>query len=145
MSSLRELLASAVAQGASDVHLKVGRPPIFRIQGELLIQGDQLLTTEELVSVGDDIIPAHVRKQYEADHETDFSLQEEGVGRFRCTAFNTQQVPAFALRYVKTKVPTIAELNLPPTLHQIALAPRGIVLAAGTTGCGKSTTLAALL
>ncbi|TAN37760.1 MAG: PilT/PilU family type 4a pilus ATPase [Verrucomicrobia bacterium] len=145
MSSLRELLSAAIAQNASDIHLKLGRPPFFRVHGKLTPQGERPLTSDELLRVGTEIIPAHARRSYEANHEADFSLTEEGVGRFRCTVFNTQMTPSFALRHVKTKVPTFDELGLPPILKGIALAPRGIVLAAGTTGCGKSTTLAALL
>jgi twitching motility protein PilT len=145
MSSLRELLASAVKQGAADVHLKPGQPPIFRIHGELTPQNYQALTPANLETIAGDIIPAHVRKQYETSHEADFSHQEDRVGRFRATVFNTQQVPSFALRYVRTQIPTFEELGLPAILQKIAMTPRGIVLASGTTGSGKSTTLAALI
>jgi pilus retraction protein PilT len=145
MSSLRELLTAAVAQGAADVHLKLGQPPIFRVHGELVAQTFQALTAAQLEAIAQDLIPSHVRQQYATHHETDFSHQEEGVGRFRATVFNTQMVPAFALRYVKTTIPSFAELGLPPILQQIAHTQRGIVLAAGTTGSGKSTTLAALV
>ena len=145
MSSLRELLAAAVAQGAADVHLKVGQPPIFRVNSELVPQSYQPLTAASLEAIAKDIIPPHICEQYAQNHEADFSHQEEGVGRFRATVFNTQQVPAFALRYVKTKIPSFAALGLPEILQKIALTPRGIVLAAGSTGSGKSTTLAALI
>ena len=145
MSSLRELLSAAIAQGASDIHLKPDRPPLFRIDGNLIIQGTRPLTPDDLLHIEAEILPAHVRHDYAAHHEADFSMTETGVGRFRCTIFNTQRTPTFALRHVKTRIPTFAELGLPPVLKELALAPRGIVLAAGTTGCGKSTTLAALL
>ncbi len=145
MSSLRELLTAAVAQGAADIHLKPGQPPIFRIHGELVPQNYQPLTPANLEAIAGDIIPLHIRKQYEANHEADFSHQEDRVGRFRATVFNTQMVPSFALRYVKTKIPSFSDLGLPPILQKIAMFPRGIVLAAGTTGSGKSTTLAALI
>ena len=145
MSSLRELLTAAVAQGAADVHLKLGQPPIFRIHSDLVTQNFQPLTADQLVAIAQDLIPPHIRPQYEAHHEADFSHQEEGVGRFRATVFNTQLVPAFALRYVKTSIPSFAALGLPPILQKIALTPRGIVLATGSTGSGKSTTLAALV
>jgi len=145
MSSLRELLAAAVAQGAADVHLKHGQPPIFRVNNELVTQRYQALTAASLEAIAQDIIPPHISQQYLANHEADFSHQEEGVGRFRATVFNTQMVPAFALRYVKTTIPSFADLGLPPILQKIAMTHRGIVLAAGSTGSGKSTTLAALL
>ena len=145
MSSLRELLAAAVALGAADVHLKLGQPPIFRVGNELTAQNYQPLTAASLDAIAKDLIPPHVREQYAQHHEADFSHQEEGVGRFRATVFNTQQVPAFALRYVKTTIPSFAALGLPAILQKIALTPRGIVLAAGSTGSGKSTTLAALI
>ena len=145
MSSLRELLSAAVAQGASDVHLKPGRPPLFRVHGELIAQGTQALDHATLLRIGIEIIPPHVRRHYDTNHEADFALVEEGVGRFRCTVFNTQTIPAFTLRYVKTHVPTFEELGLPAVLKGVALTPRGIVIAAGATGSGKSTTLAALV
>ncbi len=145
MSSLRELLAVAVAQGAADVHFKLGQPPIFRVNSDLIVQNYQPLTAANLEAIAQDIIPPHIREQYAANHEADFSHHEEGVGRFRATVFNTQMVPAFALRYVKTTIPSFAGLGLPPILQQIALTQRGIVLATGSTGSGKSTTLAALL
>jgi twitching motility protein PilT len=138
-------LSIAIAQDASDIHLKPGRPPLLRLLGVLVPHGSKPLAADDLRRIGTEIIPAHVQRTYETHHEADFALTEEGVGRFRCTVFNTQMTPSFALRHVKTKIPTFEELGLPPVLKGVVLAPRGIVLAAGTTGCGKSTTLAALL
>ena len=145
MSALRELLSQAVARGASDIHLKVDSPALFRCNGALIEAGPQRYAADALNRVVAEILPAHERRHYELEHESDFSMREEGVGRFRVTVFNSHGLPAIALRYVRTQIPTFAELHLPPTLEQIALAPRGIIIAAGSTGCGKSTTLAAML
>ncbi|MCX6996786.1 MAG: PilT/PilU family type 4a pilus ATPase, partial [Kiritimatiellaeota bacterium] len=111
----------------------------------LITQNYQPLTPANLETIANDILPGHVRRLYETNHEADFSHQEEHVGRFRVAVFTTQMVPSFALRYVKTAIPSFGDLGLPPILQKIAMTPRGIVLAAGSTGSGKSTTLAALI
>lgn len=145
MAVLSELLRKAVAIGVSDVHLKSGRRPFFRKNGSLTESDEALLTAETLAVIAKAIIPAHQRPAFEACREVDFSHHEEGVGRFRVNAFRAQGIPTFAMRYVQTRIPTFDDLNLPPQLRKLALAPRGIVIVSGTTGSGKSTTLAAMI
>jgi twitching motility protein PilT len=100
---------------------------------------------EWLDTVLKSIVPIHARPRFEADREIDFSYHCVGAGRFRTNVFQQRGTFAIAMRYVKTKVPSFTELGLPEQLKKIAEAPRGIVLLSGTTGSGKSTTLAAML
>ncbi|MDA0323408.1 MAG: PilT/PilU family type 4a pilus ATPase [Verrucomicrobia bacterium] len=145
MSIIHDLLASAVESGASDVHLKFGKGPILRISGALVASRFDALSAEDLTEIVDDIMPPHLTEPYASFHEADFSHEEEGVGRFRVNVFKAQQIPALAMRHVKTNIATCEELNLPPQIAELSKIKRGIVLLAGTTGSGKSTTLAALV
>ncbi len=145
METFRRILTAAVQGGSSDIHLKVGAPIIFRINRKLVAVEGPIPTEEWMGTVLDNIIPKHVRAIYEKDHECDFSYFLPEVGRFRTNCFHQRGSPCLAMRFVKTQVPTFEELGLLPTLRQIAETPRGIVLLAGTTGSGKSTTLAAMI
>lgn len=145
MSMLREILSRAVAAEASDIHITVGNAPLFRIHGELHNDTSEPLDAHALQGMVTDVMPNHLRTHYEETHEADFSIQEDGVGRFRVNVFLAQGVPAMALRHVKTEIPTFEELNLPSQLKELAQIPRGVVLVSGTTGSGKSTTLAAIV
>ncbi|MGD9873441.1 MAG: type IV pilus twitching motility protein PilT [Kiritimatiellia bacterium] len=145
MSILRELLAQAVAAGASDIHLKAGNVPVFRISGTLTPQGKQIVTPEVMDSYLKGTLPTRLTRQFEIEHEADFSLAEEDVGRFRVNAFVCQGNANMVLRNIKNKIPTFEQLHLPPQLKKFADISRGIVLASGTTGSGKSTSLAAIM
>ena len=145
MSVLRELLAEAVRLGASDIHLKFNQLPALRINGALTGFGQTRLSTEHLFEVAENLIPSYQTKKWEQEHEVDFALLEDGVGRFRVNIYMSQGAPCFTLRHVKSEVPRIDSLNLPPVLGNLALSQRGIILMAGTTGSGKSTTLAAMI
>ena len=145
MSIIHDLLASAVESGASDVHLKSDKEPVLRVSSALVSSRFDALSADDLVQIVDDLLPPHLTEQYATYHEADFSHHEEGVGRFRVNVFKAQQIPALAMRHVKTTIETIDELNLPPQIADLAKIQRGIVLLAGTTGSGKSTTLASLI
>jgi len=145
MSLLRELFEKAVGEGCSDIHLKAGAEPFFRVHGTLRHSGFEQLTPEYMVAITKELLPQYLEKNFEAEHEADFSHSEEGLGRFRVNIFLSQGVPTIAMRYVKSKVPTFEELRLPLHLKNLAQAERGIILLAGTTGSGKSTTLAAII
>ncbi|HTI70876.1 MAG TPA: PilT/PilU family type 4a pilus ATPase [Candidatus Limnocylindria bacterium] len=142
---LRGILKAAVQGGASDVHIKVSTPVIVRISRQLVAVDAPTPTDEWVNNIVAAIVPPHARKRLEEDREVDFSYFEPGVGRFRTNVFQQRGSLALAMRYVKTQVPAFEELGLLPVLKTIALAPRGIVLVAGTTGSGKSTTLAAMI
>ncbi|MEN9674770.1 MAG: hypothetical protein RIS76_666 [Verrucomicrobiota bacterium] len=145
MELLRGVLKAAVEGGASDVHIKVGAPFVLRINRQLVAVEAPHPTDLWMNSVVEKIVPPHAKKRIEEDREVDFSYYEPGVGRFRTNIFQQKGSFALAMRYVKTQVPGFDELGLLPVLKDIASSHRGIVLVAGTTGSGKSTTLAAML
>lgn len=145
MELFHKILAAAVKGGSSDVHIKVGTPVIFRINRQLIAVEAPLPTEEWMNKVVDAMIPKHLKKRFDDEHEIDFSYFVEGVGRFRTNVFQQRGQNCIAMRYVKTNVPDFDQLGLPHTLKKIAEAPRGIVLVAGSTGSGKSTTLAAMI
>ena len=145
MSIIKPLLEKAVAQDASDVHIKPHRVPCYRVHGTLVESGFEDVTPEHMTEIVRDIMPGYLVETYSSTHEADFSLQEEGVGRFRVNVFVSQGIPTIAMRYVKGTIPTFEKLRLPPQMKALANAERGIILLAGTTGSGKSTTMAALI
>ena len=145
MELFYKILKTAVDGHASDVHVKIGTPIIFRINRELIAIECPYPTEEWMNHVVATITPAHLKKRIEDDREADFSYYVPGVGRFRTNLFQQRGQWALAMRYVKTNVPSFEELGLLPQIRQIAESPRGIVLVAGSTGSGKSTTLAAMI
>ncbi len=145
MFQIDKLLINAVEMHASDIHLKVGQTPYLRLHSVLTPSNLPILSPEDLHSAIQHILPAHLVTHYKEEHEADFSHSVEGAGRFRVNAFMSQGQPALAFRHVKTKVPTVDELNLPQSIKTIANSQRGIIIVSGATGSGKSTTLASML
>jgi twitching motility protein PilT len=145
MELFHKILKIAINGAASDVHIKVGTPVIFRINRELVAVECPFPTTEWMKKVVETIIPAHLKKRLEEEREVDFSYFVPEVGRFRTNLFQQRGQWCLAMRYVKTHVASFEELGLLEQIKQIAQSPRGIVLVAGATGCGKSTTLAAMV
>ncbi|MBN1672917.1 MAG: PilT/PilU family type 4a pilus ATPase [Kiritimatiellae bacterium] len=145
MSMLRELLEKAAESEASDIHIKSGQRPFFRIHGKLTETEFSEFSADYVRELVEDILPDHMREPYTRDHEADFSHEEGDTMRFRVNVFLSHGDPALAMRHVKTKIPSLSDLNLPDIMENLALSPRGIIIASGTTGSGKSTTLAALI
>jgi twitching motility protein PilT len=145
MELFRRILATGVEGGASDVHIKIGTPVIFRISRRLVAIEAPTPTEEWMENVVKSICPRHLTRRLDEEHEIDFSYFLPGVGRFRTNLFQQRGQFCLAMRHVKTQVPAFEELGLLPILKDIAVAPRGIVLLAGSTGSGKSTTLAAMI
>lgn len=145
MSILKELLERAIAIESSDVHIKQDQQPFFRVGGELKPSGFTETDAETMEDILNDILPEEHRERFRLEHELDFSHKEDDVGRFRVNVFVAQGAPALALRHVRDDIPTIEQLNLPPALHRLSDLTRGIVLLCGTTGAGKSTTLASII
>lgn len=143
--TFRAILQGAVQSGASDIHLKPDAPVVFRVGRQLKPVDVRKPTLEWLNAVLQEIIPAHFAERYARDHEVDFAIAVEGLGRFRANAFQQRGVPTLALRVVKTQIRDFGELNLPEVLRRLAESPRGIVIIAGAIGSGKSTTLAAMI
>jgi len=145
MELFYKILKTAVQGGASDIHLKIGTPVVFRINRELVAVESPHPTLEWMNKVVQNVAPAHLTKKLDEEREVDFSYFVPEVGRFRTNLFQQRGEWCLAMRYVKTTVPSFEELGLLPQLRTLAESPRGILLVAGSTGCGKSTTLAALL
>src|SRR5436190_1309374 len=145
MEIFQRILQAAVEGGASDVHIKIDAPVIFRINRQLLAIEAPLPTTAWVNKVVQGIVPIHMQRRLEDDREIDFSYYLPGTGRFRTNLFQQRGQFCLSMRYVKTHVPSFEQLGLLPILKKIAESPRGIVLLAGSTGCGKSTTLAAMI
>ena len=145
MELFNKILKTAVDGGASDVHLKIGTPVIFRINRELIAVDAPFPTIEWMNKVVENITPAHLKKRLDEEREVDFSYFAPEVGRFRTNLFQQRSQWALAMRHVKTRVPSFEELGLLPQIKKLGESPRGIVLIAGSTGSGKSTTLAAML
>lgn len=145
MELFHRILQTAVEGGASDVHIKIGGPVIFRINRQLIAIEAPLPAAEWVDMIVEKIVPKHAKKRLEENREVDFSYFVHGIGRFRTNVFQQRGEFCLSMRYVKTQVPSFEELGLLPVLKKIAESPRGIVLLAGSTGCGKSTTLAAMI
>ena len=145
MELFKKILKLAVDGGASDIHVKVGTPVILRISRQLIAIECPFPTAEWMANVVKNIVPPHLTERLLADREIDFSYNVPGIGRYRTNHFQQRGEWCLAMRYVKATVPTFEELGLLEQIKAIADSPRGIVLLAGTTGSGKSTTLAAMI
>jgi twitching motility protein PilT len=141
-----ELLTVAVQSGASDLHLKVGSYPMMRVNGTLTVcSEDKRLDRSDTESMADTLFSADQREKFRRAQEVDLAYSVPGLGRFRCNVYQQRGTIALVLRVIPTRVKGIDELGLPPVLKTIAQEERGLVLVTGTTGSGKSTTLAAMI
>ena len=145
MELFKKILKAAVDGVASDIHLKVGTPVVFRINRELVSIECPVPTLEWMNKIVQTVTPPHLVKRLDEDREVDFSYYIPEVGRFRTNVFQQRGQWALAMRHVKSNVPSFEQLGLLEQIKSIAESPRGIVLLAGSTGCGKSTTLAAMI
>ena len=141
----KSVLQHMIQANASDLHLKVGRPPTLRIDGHMQALEMQPLKQEDLRSLAEQIMAPKNIKEFSEQKESDFALAVPGIGRFRVNAYQQRGTIAYALRTVPFQAKTIAELNLPEVCERIALMPRGLILVTGITGSGKSTALASML
>lgn len=143
---LAEIAKDAVRAGASDLHLKVGQPPLMRVHGEIRpLAGYAVVTQVELARSLWDIMSPIQQERFKATNECDLATNFSDVARFRVNVFRQQGKIGAVLRAIPTQIRTIDELKLPPVLKSMAAARHGLVLVTGATGCGKSTTLAAML
>ncbi len=147
MVDIDEILKTAVHKKASDIHIKVGLPPFFRINKKLYPQNEfERITTEHIKAYIKKIVASEIKiTELFKKGEIDISYSIPGVSRFRVNVYKQRGTFAFAFRILKTKIPTIEELHLPEKLKDIALEKRGLVLVTGPTGSGKSTTLASMI
>ncbi|UCD04837.1 MAG: PilT/PilU family type 4a pilus ATPase [candidate division WOR-3 bacterium] len=142
---LKTLLEKMVKVNASDIHLKAGSPPVFRVDGKLAEEKGESLTPESLKAMAYQIMTPTQQQMFERMKEMDFAIGVRGVGRFRVNVFLQRGSIAIAMRAIPMSVRRIEELNLPTILKDLSLKPRGMILCTGTTGSGKSTTLAAMI
>jgi twitching motility protein PilT len=143
---VNELLKLAVEAGASDLHLKVGSYPMMRVRGNLVPASEEArLTHEETVGMAAAVMSTQQRQKFKDSLEIDLAYSVPGLGRFRCNVFQQRGTIGLVLRVIPIGVKSVEELGLPQILKTIASEERGLVLVTGTTGSGKSTTLAALV
>jgi twitching motility protein PilT len=144
--NINDLLHMMIEKRASDMHLKEGRPPLIRVDGNILPLDDmEILSRQDMKEMMYALMDDKQRKKFEETNEMDLAYNLEGVARFRANAFQQMGKYEIVLRAIPIKIPSIEEMNLPAALSDIALLNRGLVLVTGTTGSGKSTTLASMI
>jgi len=143
---VNDLLKLAVESGASDLHLKVGSYPMLRVRGVLVpALSDKRVDHDDMVAMAAAVLPTASRERFKEQHEVDLAYSVNGLGRFRCNAFQQRGTIGMSFRVIPMKAATIEDLALPKVLKTIAAEERGLILVTGTTGSGKSTTLAAMI
>jgi len=143
--NLREALEELVRRGGSDLHLKVGRPPVVRVNGDLFDTSLPVLRPEDIKRCAEQTLSPKQRESFAERKEIDFAIGVQGLGRFRTNIFQQRGTLGMAFRAIPVDVPALETLELPAVLGELALLPRGLILVTGITGSGKSTTLAAML
>lgn len=144
--TINELLTLAVENNASDLHIKVGTYPIIRVNGELVPMDNKgAITQGDAVSILSAVMNEAQKKRYLERKEIDLSYGISGLGRFRVNIFQQRGTVGIVFRVIPMKMATVEELVLPKIIEKLSLEPRGLILVTGTTGSGKSTTLAAMI
>ena len=144
--NINDLLKIAVERKASDLHLKVGSHPVIRIDGDLTSLTElKRLMQEDTIAMAFSIMNARQKQRFKEEFELDIAYSVPGLGRFRCNVFQQRGAVGLVLRVIPARIQSIRELMLPPVLERISEERRGLILCTGTTGSGKSTTLAAMI
>ena len=142
---IHDLLRKMIEVNGSDLFLTAGFPPAIKVDGRVKPVTDQPLTAQQSAALVRSIMNDRQTKEFDATKECNFAIAPPRIGRFRVSAFIQQGCSGAVMRTINTKIPTFEELDLPPTLKDVAMTKRGLVLIVGGTGSGKSTTLAAML
>jgi len=142
---IQDILIQAKEKGASDVHLNIGIPPVFRLNGKMTKTEFPVLKPEDVHKMIYSIIFEKQKKDFEKDKQLDFSYEIEGVSRFRINIFRHRLGEAAVIRLIPTEILSVEQLGLPDVITTLTEKDKGIVLVTGPTGSGKSTTLAALI
>jgi twitching motility protein PilT len=144
--NLDEILKVALKGGASDIHLKSGLPPMFRVDGALVpLKNGERLLPEDMVKIAQSIMNDVQRARFEEKRECDLAYGIAGLGRFRVNVFQQRGTVGIVFRVIPFGVKTMDQLHLPKVIEKIAMEHRGLILVTGTTGSGKSTTLASMI
>ncbi len=141
----RAAIVEMIQRGASDLHLKGGRPPTIRVNGTLQVLAQPQLKPEELKTLAESLMTPRQLAEFIENKEADFGIGVPGIGRFRTNVYLQRGSIAFVFRAIPYEVRSVRELLLPTVLEEIAAKPRGLVLVTGITGSGKSTALAAII
>ncbi|WP_077367735.1 type IV pilus twitching motility protein PilT [Anaerosalibacter sp. Marseille-P3206] len=142
---LIDLIRTGTSKNASDIHITVGVPPVFRINGELHEYGEESLRPDDTKKLVEAVLEEKQLIELNEKGEVDTSFSSPGVGRFRVNAYKQRGSYCMALRIIPLRIPTIDELGLPQIVKELARVPRGLILVTGPTGSGKSTTLASII
>ncbi len=143
---LNQILVEALSQEASDIHIKAGAPPIFRVNGALKAWNKlKPFDLNDVSKIAFDLMNDWQKERFIKNREVDMGYEVYGLGRFRVNVFQQRGKMRIALRIVPYQIKNLEELHLPPVLKDIALEQRGLILVTGTTGSGKSTTLASMI
>ena len=146
MMTLDECLKKIVEYGASDLHIKAGRPPLMRLKGDLVpIENTEPISPEDVQKQIYSVTSSMQQKRLEEDKELDFSFQIRGLARFRGNVFYQRGMISAVFRVIPSKIPSIEQLGLPPVLKELIARHQGLFLVTGPTGSGKTTTLASLV
>jgi twitching motility protein PilT len=144
--NINDLLKMAIERKASDLHLKVGSHPVLRIDGELTSLGElKRLMQEDTIAMAFSIMNARQKQRFKEDLELDIAYSVPGLGRFRCNVFQQRGAVGLVMRVIPARIMSVRELMLPAAIERICEERRGLVLCTGTTGSGKSTTLASMV
>ncbi len=145
MNDIHRMLSTMIDQDASDLHIRVGCPPIFRVSGALYHAKTSPLTLDDIQNILKTLLTGEQLTRYSRDLELDVGVGLSSVGRFRLNVAQQRGTPSISIRSIKTVVPSFHELNLPSVILDIAMKKRGLILVTGTTGSGKSTLLASMI
>jgi twitching motility protein PilT len=143
---INELLKKASALQASDLHIKVGSPPVLRIFGELTpLTSEKKLAHEDAMNIALAVMTPGQAEIFKKKNDMDLAYSVPGLGRYRCNVFMQRGTVGLVFRVIPVKIPTIEELYLPEVIKKLSMEQRGLIIVTGTTGSGKSTTLAAMI
>ena len=145
MSVLDDLLVLMVEKNGSDLYLTVGSPPVMKIDGRAVSLGAEMLKPGQVLNLAKEILGMERLQEFQQEKEINMAISAPGIGRFRVNGFFQRGELSFVLRAIKTQIPSLEQLRLPPILKDLAMASRGLVLFVGATGSGKSTSLASMI
>jgi twitching motility protein PilU len=142
---IHNLLRGMISKNASDLFITAGFPPAFKVDGKMTPVSTHPLSHQHTRELARSIMNDRQTAEFEASHECNFAISPHGIGRFRVNVFMQQQLVGMVMRTITTDIPDLDELGMPPSLKDVVMSKRGLVIVVGATGSGKSTTLAAMI